>query len=99
MDKQYLLDRKNTVWNFILKLVLLWRNIDCFSFYFLFTMKNFNDIKILNTNSEEHFRSCKKLISGLEDTNLINEYFDPKVFEKAVLSLSGKYLKPIIDEA
>ena len=66
-------------------------------------MKKLNDIIILDAISEEHLDHVRNLIKAfvkwhlnrhLEDTDLINEYFDPKDFEEELASLPGKYSMP-----
>jgi putative acetyltransferase len=65
-------------------------------------MRKSNSIKILNAISNEHLDHVRNLINAflkwhlnrhVEDTDLINEYFDPKDFEKELASLPGKYSK------
>jgi hypothetical protein len=63
-------------------------------------MKKSNSIKILNVISNEHLYHVRNLINAflkwhlnrhVEDIALINEYFDPRDFEKELASLPGKY--------
>ena len=66
-------------------------------------MKKSNGIKILGATSKEHLDHVRNLINAfvkwhlqrhLEDTDLINEYFDPKDFEEELALLPGKYTMP-----
>jgi len=66
-------------------------------------MRKSNDIKILDATSEKYLDHVRNLIKAflkwhlnrhLEDIDLINEYFDPKDFEKELASLPGKYSIP-----
>ena len=66
-------------------------------------MKRSNGIKILDATSKKYLDHVRNLINAflkwhlkrhLEDIDLINEYFDPKAFEKELASLPGKYSKP-----
>jgi len=66
-------------------------------------MSNSNEIKIVAATSEADVYHVRNLVNGfvkwhlnrhLEDTALINKYFDPKDFEKELASLPGKYSMP-----
>ncbi len=66
-------------------------------------MSSFNNIEILHASSDQHFGHVRNLIREFvkwhlqrhsEDSELINEYFDPEDFETELSSLPGKYSMP-----
>jgi GNAT superfamily N-acetyltransferase len=66
-------------------------------------MNHANHIEIINAATQKDFDEVRKLIREFlkwhlqrhtEDIELINEYFDPKDFEKELKTLPGNYAKP-----
>ena len=66
-------------------------------------MKENNNIQIINAATQKELDEVRRLIREflrwhlqrhLEDTELINEYFDEKAFEEELTTLPGKYAGP-----
>ena len=93
----------NTCRNLFSLVFYLKRNIDRVSFLFLVTMKNLNDIKIIDATNEEHLDHVRSLIKAFvkwhstrhfEDIAFTNEYFDPHDLQKELALLPGKFSMP-----
>jgi len=93
----------NTCRNLFSFIFFVGRNIDRFSFLFLLTLENSNDIKIIEAVNEEHLDHVRSLIEAFvqwhaehhsEDIAFTNEYFDPKDLQKELASLPGKFSMP-----
>lgn len=72
-------------------------------FLFLLTLKNSDDIKIIDAVNEEQLDHVRSLIKAFvkwhakhhsEDIAFTNEYFDPKDLQKELASLPGKFSMP-----